>query len=151
MNLAGGVNYVIYQFKGDGKNQDASQPKSLQWNLSFVHVLRPNLQYSLFTNQIENYGYTTNTTRTRDTGLSVQWRCLKRTTLRFAFFYEKGQDSGGPDPEKYKSMTGGLGLDFAFNPRTTLSFDYEHTKKTSNIDVGDFAQNRIIFGLAYDF
>lgn len=151
MNFSGGVNYVIYQFKGDGHNQDSTQPKSLQWNLSFVHTPRANLQYSVFTSQSENYGYTSNTTRTRDTGISIQWRCLKRTTVRCAFVYGKGQDSGGISPEKYKNLTSGFGLDFAFTPRMTLSFDYEHTKKTSNIDIGDFVQNRIIFGLAYDF
>lgn len=150
-NLSGGINYAIYDFKGDGKNKDSSQPKNLQWNISFVHTPRANFQYSLFTNQALNYGYTSNTTRTTDFGLSFQWRFLKRTTLRGAFVHEKGLDSGGILAEKYKSNTGGFGLDFAMNPRTTLSFDYEHTKKTSDIALRDFTQDRFIVGCAYDF
>jgi predicted porin len=151
VNISGNLNYIVYQVTENGTNGDTSQPRDVQWGLSFLHIPRANFQYSLFTTQALNYGYLSNATRTTDIGASFQWRFLKRTTLRAAIVHESGQDSGGIDPEKYTTDTGGFGLDFAMNPRTTLSFDFEHSKKQSNVASRDYVQDRFIVGLAYDF
>lgn len=151
MTLSGSAGYSWSKFKTTGNNRDASDPQSLSWNISFQHTLRPNLQYSIFTSQGLAYGYIANMTRTRDVGASAQWRALKNTTFRVALVNQHGRDSGGFFAETYRSLTAGFGLDYALNSRSTLSFDYEHTKKKSDRSLRAYAQNRFICGLAYDF
>lgn len=151
MTLSGSAGYSWSKFNQNGNNQDSSNPQSLSWNISFQHTLRPNLQYSVFTSQGLTYGYIANMTRTRDVGISTQWRAFKNTTLRAAIVNQHGRDSGGFFAEKYHSLTNGIGVDYAMNSRSTLSFDYEHTKKSSDRSLRAYSQNRFICGLAYDF
>jgi len=151
MNLIASASYTLYHFDNAGNNGDFSQSRGLQWQMTFLHFLRPDLQYRVFTSQNFSYGYIANTTKTRTLGAAGQWQALKKTTFRVAIVHQKGEDSGGIAAETYTQNTGGIGLDYALNARTAFSFDYEISKKESDLGSRSFNQQRYIAALSYDF
>lgn len=144
--------YTTYLIQSTGVNGDTGDSRGLQWQLSWLQILRPNLQYRLFTSQNFTLGYVTNTTRVRDFGGSFQWRVFQKTTFRGAIVYERGLDSGtGADVQRYNSTTFGLGIDYAWSYRMSISFDFENVISNSNLAGASFTQRQFVLGIAYDF
>jgi hypothetical protein len=95
---------------------------------------------------------------------TLTWNLIRNVLLSTEFFYEEGQESGGPlnatfftvlrgqqTGETFQRIGGAITLGYQLTPHVTLAARYQGTSKDSNVFLRDYNQNRISIAGTYSF
>jgi len=95
---------------------------------------------------------------------TLTWNLIRNVLLSTEFFYEEGEESGGPlnatlftvltgqqTGETFNRIGGAITLGYQLTPHVTLGLRYQGTSKDSNVFLRDYNQNRISLDGTYSF
>jgi predicted porin len=145
------VGFTDYSFLETGTNGDMSQPTAYTGELSVSNKTTKNINQTLTLTQASSFGYTSNTITIDRVSYKADWLIQPKVDLILSAYWERGQDSGGLDPETYNKYDISPEVDWSYSKRTSFYAYYEFTDKLSNFSVRDYLRNRIVIGARYQF
>ncbi len=133
-----------------GLPRDTSNEGTGTGGLGITHAMNRVYQHSLDFTRTLDFGQTTNSITSNNASYSFTWQFLTDTALKGMVGYGQGEESGERG-ESYERYSGSLSLGYKLTKNTSLDLTYGHTEKTSDQSNRDYTQNRVVFGVNYDF
>jgi len=150
VSLEGG--YQSGSFSTGGLNEDTSGLSTVYARLQITHRVNRYITETLDTGRDAMLGYTTNTTELTYVRYGALWRVNSKATLALEAFYEHGLDSPSDFESERVSRYGiGANLDYRLGRHLTTSLGYWFIDRTSDLPDRSYYQNRVLWGITYDF
>lgn len=150
VSASGGV--IWFDFTdNDPTTPDNQNPVGLFGNIEVSHRLTQNYTHSISAARNYDYGYLSNYTIVDTIVYGWNWRMNRQINPRGRVGWERGNDSGGPNPEDYDRFFVGVGMDYRFSNQIVVGFNYEWSHRNSNIPNRSFDRNRVWADFRYDF
>lgn len=148
LELSMGLGYSKVLADDSGTSGDTSEDGSMNGFLSLRH--QPSKQYThwLSISRGLDFGFTSNSITSTNVDYGFTWKLVRATALNGGLSYQKGSESVGESFDRY---IGTLGVGYNINKKTSLSLNYSHTQKSSDQIGRSYHQNRLTFGVSYDF
>lgn len=145
------VGFTDYHFIDTGTNGDTSQPTAYTGELSVSNKTTKSINQTVTLTQASSFGYTSNTITIDRASYKLDWLVQPKVDFILSAYWERGQDSGGLDPETYNKYDISPELDWSYSKRLSFYTYYEFTDKLSNFAVRNYLRNRIVIGARYQF
>lgn len=150
VSASAGVTWFDFQ-NNDPSVEDDSAPVGFYGNLAVSHRLTQNYTHSLSASRNFNFGYLSNFTIVDTLVYGWNWRWNKKLNPRGNIGWNRGNDSGGIEPEDYDRFFVGVGMDYRFSNQLTAGLNYEWSHRNSNIPNRTYDRNRVWADFRYDF
>lgn len=144
------LGYSISDSKNNGTNVDNSSDSTLTAGLSVEHELNRDINHSLSFKRDLSSALTTNSITSNSLDYSLRWNVTPKATVTGGLGYEHGNESGSTG-ERYDRYTGSLGFRYAVKKNLNMNLNYTYVSKTSDQNARGYDQNRLVFGVTYDF
>ena len=151
ISLALHTNWTNIDFDNTGDNSDNSNTSTLNYSLSLNHVFNRNYSHSFNLSRTTFLGFIANTTTVDNFGYSFVLDAIRNTRVTGHFAYENAEDSGGLSPESSDRFIFETSLGYKFTPNLSWRLRYNFVSKESNIMERIYNQNKLNFGISYDF
>jgi hypothetical protein len=149
-SLEGG--YQGGSFNTGGLNQDTSGLSTVYARLQLTHRINRYVTETFDIGRDAMLGYTTNTTELTYVRYAAIWRVNSKATLALEAFYEHGLDSPSDfESERVNRYGIGANLDYRLGRHLTTSLGYWFIDRTSDLPDRSYYQNRVLWGITYDF
>jgi hypothetical protein len=148
--LEGG--YQGGSFSTGGLNNDTSGLDTIYARLHITHRLNRYITETFDIGRDAMLGYTTNTTELTYARYGGLWRVNSRATLALEAFYEHGLDSPSDfESERVNRYGVGANVDYRLGRHFTTSLGYWFVDRRSDLPDRSYYQNRVLWGITYDF
>ncbi len=143
------VGYVTYTFQGVGVAGTPADFTSYYWGLRLTHQVNAKISYDLDSGRNTRLGIYANLLDQWETNLRVTWRVLNNVSLLTQFSYVRGNDPFWMFGDEFQRFGGNLELAYRLLDRLTVSLDYWHWDRSSNLAVAQYQENRV--SLRFDY
>jgi hypothetical protein len=150
VSLEGG--YQGGSFSTGGLNNDTSGLDTVYARFQMIHRVNRYITESFDIGRDAMLGFTTNTTELTYVRYGAAWRVNSRATLALEAFYEHGLDSPSDfESERVNRYGVGANLDYRLGRHFTTNLGYWFVDRRSDLPDRSYYQNRVLWGLTYDF
>lgn len=150
IKVQAGVSYANFTFDNNGLTQDHSDENTVNAHLQIDQEVSRRYRHGLTLTRSTDYGLTSNTTTANKIAYGFDFKVIRDTFAFGTASYEHGEESG-PKGEAFDRYRGTLGLEYRLSENLSLSTSYTHTNKDSDQSLRSYDQNRVLFGIQYDF
>ncbi len=152
INVSASAGVIWFEFQNnDPTVSDDSDPVGFFGNIIVTHRLTQKYTHSLGFSRSYNYGYLSNFTIVDSLVYGWNWQIAKKINPRGRFGWDRGNDSGGTNPEDYDRFYVYVGMDYRFSNNLIAGLNYEWSHRNSNIYNRTFDRNRAWLDVRYDF
>ena len=150
VSLEGG--YQGGSFNSGGLNGDTSNLDTVYARLQMTHRVNRYVTETFDIGRDAMLGFTTNTTELSYVRYGAIWRVNSKATLALEAFYEHGLDSPSDfESERVNRYGVGANLDYRLGQHFTTSLGYWFVDRKSDLPDRSYYQNRVLWGITYDF
>jgi hypothetical protein len=150
VSLEGG--YQGGSFNSGGLNGDTSNLDTVYARFQMTHRVNRYITETFDIGRDAILGFTTNTTEVTYVRYGAIWRVNPRATLNLEAFYEHGLDSLSDfESERVNRFGVGANLDYRLGRHFTTSLGYWFVDRRSDLPDRSYYQNRVLWGITYDF
>lgn len=162
LRLAGGYqmidssnSFVVAPFPGVGGGflvfADSSTSEDYYANILISHRINAAITQRISAGHESQLGVNSNYVELNYVRHTVTWNIVNRTLLTTELFYEDANDSGGYVNEHFERYGGALSLGYQLTRNVTLGARYQYTRKSSDVPLRDYIQNRVLIDGTYSF
>lgn len=155
LSVDASVGYSQILSKDNGSNIDDSDDGTVIARLGLTHKVNRVFDHGLDYSRSLSVGQVSNSTQIDDVGYNFNWQFVPDTTLKGRLNYQHVSDSGAAaaalDREEFDRYSASLGVGYQLTKNTSMDLSYSHTYKDSNLSERNYNQNRVTFGVNYDF
>ncbi len=159
-------NFVLFPFGPFGlvPFPDHKNLEDYYVNGSIGHRINAQLSQTLSAGHENQLGIQSNYITLNYVRHTLTWNLIRNVLLSTEFFFEDGEESGGPlnatlfsvltgQPagEHFQRIGGAITLGYQLTPHVTLGARYQGTSKDSDVFLRDYNQNRISVDATYSF
>lgn len=150
VSASGGV--IWFEFDDNTPTvSDDYDPVGFFGNIIVTHRMTQYYTHSLGFSRSYNYGYLSNFTIVDSLVYGWNWQINKKINPRGRFGWDRGNDSGGTNPEDYDRFYIGVGMDYRFSNALVVGLNYEWSHRNSNLFNRTYDRNRAWATFRYDF
>ncbi len=150
-----GTSFVVAPFPGFGGGfvafADSPSLDDYYVNILLSHRVNAAFTHRLSAGHESQLGVNSNYIKLNFVRHTATWNIINRTLLATEFFYEDAEESGGFINENFHRYGGALSLGYQLTRNITLGARYQYTRKSSDVFLRDYIQNRVSLDGTYSF
>ncbi len=145
--------YTFSQFEQSSTFIRTEDLSSYYYDLTVTHDITEAFSYGLSVGHDVRLGIASDVIESTYVRPNLTWRAFKRTSLRFGFFYEQGEQGVGNQSgglaEEYDWYGANVGASWSITKKVTLGASYRLTIRTSDQAAREYTQNQVGLTLTY--